>query len=171
MEHKPLYVKMKTMTVRELDALMAAGRTPTEEQLAGWEFRGWNHPAALALLGIRKFVKGFFRGNGFEGYNRPPRQDSFDKEWTEAGKPFGFYDIVAPRAPDLRHPNALLLDYGTSPRNAFWKPERFLRDYLVQPDPSEPDVFLGQATLALGPARPATNYFLIERLCKAEWRP
>lgn len=171
MEHKPLFARMKSMTGRELDALMSTGRAPTPESLAGWEFRGWNHPPLLALLGIRKFVKGFFLADGLEGYNRPPRQDGFDVEWTGAGMPFGFYRVTAPAAPDMRHENSLLLNYGASPRNAFWKPERFLRDYLVQPDPAEPDVFLGLATLALGPARPATNYFLLERLAKAEWRP
>lgn len=173
MEHRPLFARMKGMTGRKLGSLMAAGRAPSRESLAGWEFRGWNHPPVLALLGIRKFVKGFFINaqNQLEGYNRPPRQDGFDAEWTGAGAPFGFYRAVPPAAPDLRIPNSLLLDYGASPRNAIWKPERFLRDYLVQPDPGEPDVFLGLATLALGPARPATNYFLLERLGKGEWRP
>ena len=171
MEHRPLFSKMKAMSAAELDALMAAGRAPAEESLAGWEFRGWNHPPVLALLGIRKFVKGFFKADGLEGYNRPPKQDGFEAEWTGAGKPFGFYRVGSPVAPDLRLPNSLLLNYGTSPRNAFWKPERFLRDYLVQPDPSEPDVFLGLATLALGPGRPATNHFLLERLGRSEWRP
>lgn len=171
MEHRPLFARMKAMTESELAALMAAGRAPTDDALAGWEFRGWNHPPLLALLGIRKFVKGFFRADGLEGYNRPPKQDGFSSEWTDAGAPFGFYRVGAPAAPDLRVPNSLLLDYGASPRNALWKPERFLRDYLVQPDPNEPDVFLGLATLALGPARPATNYFLLERLSQVEWRP
>jgi len=162
---------MNSMTEAELGALMAAGRAPSPDSLAGWEFRGWNHPPILALLGIRKFVKGFFLADGLEGYNRPPRQNAFTEEWLDPGTPFGFYRVGAPAAPDLRHPNSLLLNYGTSPRNALWKPERFLRDYLVQPDPAEPDVFLGLATLALGPARPATNYFLLERLQKSEWRP
>jgi len=162
---------MKEMTESELGALMAAGRAPSADSLAGWEFRGWNHPPVLALLGIRKFVKGFFLADGLEGYNRPPRQNAFTEEWLDAGTPFGFYRVGAPAAPDLRHPESLLLNYGTSPRNAFWKPERVLRDYLVQPDPAEPDVFLGLATLALGPARPATNYFLLERLGRSEWRP
>ncbi|UPT72827.1 MAG: hypothetical protein M0D55_12950 [Elusimicrobiota bacterium] len=171
MEHKPLYRRMKEMNGAELGALMERGKAPAEESLAGWEFRGWNHPPVLALLGIRKFVKGFFRaGAGLEGYNRPPRQDGFENEWTGAGRPFGFYDVVAPRAPDLRLPGALLLDYGANGRNPAWKPERFLRDYLVQPDPAEPDVLLGLATLAL-PGRPATNYFLLERLGRSEWRP
>ncbi len=171
MEHRPLFSRMKAMSAAELDALMRAGRAPAEDALAGWEFRGWNHPPVLALLGIRKFVKGFFKADGLEGYNRPPKQDGFDQEWTGAGKPFGFYRVGPPVAPDLRLPNSLLLNYGGSPRNAFWKPERVLRDYLVQPDPSEPDVFLGLATLALGSARPATNHFLIERLGRSEWRP
>jgi len=171
MKHKLLFVRMMDMNEAELGVLMAGGHAPSEGSLAGYEFRGWNHPPALAVLGIRKFVKGFFMADGLEGYNRPPLQDGFDDEWTEAGKPFGFYRVGAPEAPDLRHKNSLLLNYGTSPRNAFWKPERFLRDYLVQPDASEPDVLLGLATLALGPARPATNYFLLERLRKSEWTP
>lgn len=170
MEHRPLFAAMKTMKARELEVLMAGGRAPAEDALAGWEFRGWNHPPVLALLGIRKFVKGFFRGDGLEGYNRPPRQDGFDAEWTGAGAPFGFYRVVPPAAPDDRLPASLLLDYGSSPRNPFWKPERFLRDYLVQPDPSEPDVLLGLATLAV-PGRPATNFFLLERMGRGEWRP
>jgi len=171
MEHRPLFSRMKDMSGRELESLIARGRAPSPEALAGWEFRGWNHPPILALLGIRKFVKGFFEADGLEGYNRPPKQDGFELEWSGAGAPFGFYRVGAPAGPDLRLPNSLLLDYGASPRNALWKPERFLRDYLVQPDPSEPDVFLGLATLALGPARPATNFFLLERLAKGSWRP
>lgn len=169
MEHRPLFRAMKEMSRAELDELMARGKAPSEDALAGWEFRGWNHPPVLALLGIRKFVKGFFRGDGLEGYNRPPRQDGFESEWSGAGRPFGFYRIGPAKAPDLRVPQALLLDYGASPRNPSWKPERFLRDYLVQPDPSEPDVFLGLATLAL-PGRPATNHFLLERLGRGDFR-
>ncbi len=171
MEHRPLFARMKSMSGAELAELMAAGRAPSYESLAGWEFRGWNHPPILALLGIRKFVKGFFHADGLEGYNRPPRQDGFDVEWTGAGAPFGFYRVGLPAAPELRYPNSLVMNYGASPRNPFWKPERLLRDYLVQPDPAEPDVLLGLATLALGPARPETNYFLLERLGRAEWRP
>lgn len=171
MEHKPLFRRMKEMSRAELAALMAKGKAPSEDALAGWEFRGWNHPPVLALLGIRKFVKGFFQdARGLQGYNRPPRQDGFENEWTGMKAPFGFYDVVAPRAPDVLYPNSLLLDYGTNPRNPAWKPERFLRDYLVQPDPSEPDVFLGLAVLAL-PGRPSVSHFLLERLGRSEWRP
>ncbi len=171
MEHKPLFARMKDMTEKELYGLLAAGRPPSAESLAGWEFRGWNHPPVLALLGIRKFVKGFFLADGLEGYNRPPRQDGFDREWTGAGTPFGFYRLGPPAAPDDVYPNSLVLNYGTSPRNPRWKPERLLRDYLVQPDPFEPDVFLGLATWAIGSARPASNFFLLERLAKSQWRP
>ena len=163
---------MKDMSGRALGELLSSGRAPDPAALAGWEWRGWNQPAALALLGIRKFIKGFFSGSaGLEGYNRPVVQDGFDAEWRAKGEPFGFYRVAAARAPDDRHPNSLLLDYGASRRNAVWKPERLLRDYLVQPDPAEPDVLLGRATLALGPARPATNFFLLERLAAVKWLP
>ena len=93
MYHRPLFARMSEMTEIKLHALMAGGRAPSPEALAGWEFRGWNHPRLLALLGIRKFVKGFFEADGLEGYNRPPRQDGFSTEWTGAGKPFGFYRV------------------------------------------------------------------------------
>lgn len=174
MEHRPLYARMKAASPAELSRLMDAGRPPAWESLAGWEWRGWNHPAVLAVLGIRKFVKGFFLDEATKspaGYNRPVVQDGFDREWTPKGKPFGFYAVRPPSAPDLRRPRSLLLDYGASARNFALAPERLLRDYLVQPDPAEPDVLLGEATLALGALRPATNFFLLERLGRAEARP
>ena len=38
-----------------------------------------------------------------------------------------------------------------------------LRDYLVQVDPANPDLFLGKAYDALGPLRMPTNFFILER--------
>ncbi len=161
----------------ELEAAMRAGAMPSLDSLAGFEFRGYNTPAFTALLGIRKFVKGFFRSpRGLEGYNVPARQNGLDGEWlhkpsAESPKRFGFY-VVAPvsdQSRDALYPNAALIDYAASERNARWRPERLLRDYLVQPDPSDPDLFLGKAYLAL-PARVRVSYFVLERLRATSWK-
>lgn len=148
----------------ELEALLRGGAAPTPEALAGFEFRGWNHPFFASVLGIRKFVKGFFLADGLEGYNIPVRQDGLAAPWTAKGKPFGFYRVVAA---DDRYPRSALLDYGASPRNAFYRPERVIRDYLVS---VEPDLMLGKAYLQLG-VRVFSNFFILERLRPTSWRP
>jgi hypothetical protein len=114
---------------------------------------------------------------GVGGYNIPPKQTGLDGEWIqtpspEAPKRFGFYRVAPVRtdAVDNFYPKALLLDYGASRRNAAWKPERLLRDYLVQPDEGNPDVLLGKAYLAL-PRRLPMSFFVIERLRRTDWKP
>lgn len=161
-----------------LETALLAGVMPKLDGLAGFEFRGYNTPAFTALLGIRKFIKGFFRSpRGLEGYNIPARQNGLSGDWLhkpslEAPKRFGFYLVapVAAAARDNLYPNAALLDYGASPRNAAWQPERLLRDYLVQVDPADPDLLLGKAYLALG-ARVRVSYFVLERLRPSPWTP
>lgn len=169
------YRELARLPGRELETLLRNGKAPGS--LAGWEFRGYNTPFFASLLGIRKFVKGFFMGNGLEGYNIPVRQNGLTGEWlhkpsAETPHRFGFYLVRGVRAEDADnlYPNAVLLDYGRSPRNPAWKPERVLRDYLVQPDPDNPDVLLGKAYLALG-ARIPTSFFILERLRRTEWAP
>jgi hypothetical protein len=162
----------------ELERLMAASRAPDPGSLAGFEFSGYNTPWYCSALGIRKFIKGFFdAGRGLEGYNIPVRQNGLDGEWlhkpsADAPKRFGFYEArpVAAGTRDSLYPNALLLDYGASPRNLSVAPERLLRDYLVVPDPAYPDVLLGTAYLALG-ARVHVSFFALERLRPSSWRP
>jgi hypothetical protein len=46
-----------------------------------------------------------------------------------------------------------------------------LRDYVVQPDPRNPDVLLGKAFLAIGPMRFYSNFFVLERLRRGAWKP
>jgi len=162
---------------RELEALLRRGRAPADAALAGREWRGYNTPFFASLLGIRKFVKGFFAGpEGLEGYNIPVRQNGLDGEWlhkpsAEAPHRFGFYRVglVAAGARDALYPGAALLDYGASARNAFWRPERVLRDYLVE-DPEGSGCLIGKAYLALGPRVPS-NFFILERLRETPWRP
>jgi hypothetical protein len=45
---------------KELDPIMQAGVAPAIEEVLGYEFRGWIRQQAAALLGTRKFKKGFF---------------------------------------------------------------------------------------------------------------
>jgi hypothetical protein len=173
------YRELIALEAAELERLMAGSPAPDLESIAGWEWRGYNTPWFCSLLGIRKFIKAFFRNaeGRIEGYNIPPRQNAVSQEWlhkpsAEAPKRFGFYLVsqVRHEGPDSLYPRALLLDYGASPRNASWKPERLLRDYLVSPDPAYPDILLGKAHLALG-GRVPVSFFLLERLRPSDWRP
>ena len=60
---------LEQMSVGELETVFVRGATPDLEALVGWEFRGINHLLGLGpvrfplanLVGIKKFVKGFFR--------------------------------------------------------------------------------------------------------------
>jgi hypothetical protein len=111
------------------------------------------------------------------GYNCPVVQNALDGRWRtqpsdDAPKRFGFYEVapVDPTARDNHYLHALLLDYGRG-GNAFWDPSRNLRDYLVQVDAGNPDLLLGKAYLAAGPARIAMSYFILERFRRAPGRP
>ena len=158
---------LEAATHRELELAFVRGETPELDNLVGWEFRGINHPAWAKVAGIKKFVKGFFRTEDgrVKGYNSPVEQNVLDGRWHVAPKRFGFY-LVAPvdaTARDNAYLHAVLLDYGRG-GNKPWDPTRGLRDYLVQVDPSNPDLFLGKAYYALGPLRVQSNFFILERL-------
>ena len=157
---------------RELDLAFVRGETPDLDSLVGWEFRGINHPAWAKLAGIKKFVKGFFRNDDGRamGYNCPVVQNVLDGRWhtkpsDTAPKRFGFYEVapVDPTARDNEYLHSVLLDYGKG-GNKLWDPSSGLRDYLVQVDPANPDLFLGKAYYALGPLRVHSNFFILERL-------
>ena len=159
------FAELARKDTQALEAIFAAGAAPRLESLPGWEWRGWNAPFFTKLLGIRKFIKGFFDGPaGVEGYNIPVRQGDFSESWSKKGRPFGFYNVSNAGA-------SVLLDYGASPRNARWKPERVLRDFLVQPDPGNADLLLGKAYLDLCGPRVFSNFFILERLAKTTWKP
>lgn len=162
---------LEAATRDELELVMVRGATPDLDALVGWEFRGINHPAWARLAGIKKFVKGFFRDEEGRvmGYNSPVVQNVLDGRWRTkpsdtAPKRFGFYEVVAvdPTQRDNAYLHAVLLDYGRG-GNRRWDPTSGLRDYLVQVDPENPDLFLGKAYYALGPLRVHSNYFILER--------
>ncbi|HVK76444.1 MAG TPA: hypothetical protein VM734_24130 [Kofleriaceae bacterium] len=163
---------LERMQPGELETAFLRGATPTADQLAGWEFRGLNTPAWFRLLGIKKFIKGFYRDaeRDLWGYNCPVEQNRIVEPWiakpSDADpKRFGFYRVtsVDPTGRDNRYLHALLLDYGQG-KNPRLDPSAGLRDYLVQVDKGNPDVFLGKAYFAVGPARlPTFSFFILER--------
>ena len=164
---------------RELEALIADAPGPDPEILAGWIFRGFNTPFHTKLLGIQQFMKGMWKGvNGVEGYNAAPVQTGIDGECVERPSPekpfrFGFFKIgrTEPFSKENRYPNSTLFNYGTSEYNVWCQPMKTLRDYVFQPDKDNSDLFIGKAYFAVGPLRIYSNFFIIERLRKVDWKP
>jgi len=162
-----------------LEKIFISGIEPTLEPLVGYEWRGYNIALLARLLGIQKFIKGFFRLDGLiEGYNIPVQQNGLTGPWihqpsVENPKRYAFYVVtrVDTTSPDNLYPHALFLNYGASLRNPRRAVERLLRDYLVQPDPQNPDLLLGKAYFAFGPWRVFSNFFVIERLRPTDWIP
>lgn len=165
------WASMMAMSPEELEGVFVRGVQPDLERLVGWEFRGTNHPFWASALGIRKFIKGFWRTRDghVKGYNCPVVQDGLDAPWRARPldhdpKRFGFYRVepVDPTARDNAYLHAVLLDYGRG-GNPWFDPSSGLRDYLVQVAPGNPDLLLGKAFYALGPARVPTNFFILQR--------
>jgi hypothetical protein len=163
-----------------LEALLRAGAAPPPETIAGVEWRGLNTGLPPRLLGLQKFIKGFFRdAGGVAGYNIPVAQNGVAAPWlplpsAEAPRRYAFYTVapVNPASTDRLYPSALLLNYGLgrpSPGSPFIA--RLLRDYLLAPDPANPDLLLGKAYFALGPLRLPSNFFILERLGPTPWQP
>jgi hypothetical protein len=153
----------------ELRRLFSAGELPCARSLVGYEFRGFNHPPLMSLLGIRKFIKAFFTvGDVTFGCNTPVEQNGLDGEWlaepSEANpRRYGFFCVAAADRPDGDEPGqALLLDYGQG-HNKPYDPSGLLRDYVVRVDPGSNELLLGKAYLALGPVRVPVCFFLLER--------
>ena len=166
---------LEQATWRELEQTFVRAATPDLDGLVGWEFRGINrfpfNSRLPDLAGIKKFMKGFFRAEDGRvmGYNCPVEQNVLDGRWfakpeDTAPKRFGYYEVylVDPTARDNRYLHAALLDYGRG-GNKPYDPSRGLRDYLVQVDPANPDLLLGKAYYAVGPARVHSNFFILER--------
>jgi hypothetical protein len=170
-------LQLEQTPMHELEQVFVRGTTPELSALVGWEFRGINHlplndylPLAQ-LVGIKKFVKGFFTGEDGRvmGYNIPVGRNVLDGRWhlkptDREPKRFGFYQVapVDPTVRDNTYLHAVLLDYSKG-GNAKLDPTNGLRDYVVQVDPDNPDLFLGKAFYAVGPLRIPTNFFILER--------
>jgi hypothetical protein len=154
-----------------LEKIFQRGSMPNLDDLVGWEFRGVNHmplnflPVAQ-IIGIKKFVKGFFKTEDGRvmGYNKPVARNALDGRWKVAEKPFGYYEVapVDPTSRDNKYLHSVLLDYGKG-KNPAYDPSQVLRDYVVQVDATNPNLFLGKAYGAFGPLRIPTNFFILER--------
>lgn len=170
-------LRLEQASWHELELTFQRGTMPDLDGLVGWEFRGINRLPLNALpvaqlVGIKKFMKGFHRAEDGRvmGYNCPVECNVLDGRWhtrpsDSAPKRFGFYEVtpVDPTARDNYYLHAVLLDYGRGD-NPRLDPTRGLRDYVVQVDPENPDLLLGKAYYAVGPARIGTlNYFILER--------
>ncbi|MBI2568616.1 MAG: hypothetical protein HYV63_16465 [Candidatus Schekmanbacteria bacterium] len=163
------YRELERLPGAELDRLFLQGSAPDPMALAARVFRGVNTPAFARLLGIKKFMKGFWRaGDAVFGYNCPVRQNGLDEPWLakpsdDAPKRFGHYKVsrVDPVSRDSAYLHAILLDYGRG-GNPLLDPSRGLRDYLVRVAATDEEIYLGKAYFALGPARVAVSYFLLE---------
>jgi hypothetical protein len=162
---------LEQMPMGVLEKVFQRGVMPNLDDLVGWEFRGVNHLPLNALpvanlLGIKKFVKGFFRTEDGRvmGYNSPVKNNALDGRWHVAEKKFGYYEVapVDPTSRDNKYLHAVLLNYGKGDNPAI-DPSQVLRDYVVQVDPNNPDLFLGKAYGAFGPLRIPTNFFILER--------
>lgn len=162
-------LELERTPLKELETIFLDGKTPDLDKLAGWEFRGLNSPTWFKLIGIKKFIKGFYwRDDRLFGYNCTVRQNGIMEPWSakpndDNPKRFGFYQVspVDPTARDNTYLHALLLDYGKGGNK---DGSKGLRDYLVQPDADNDDLYLGKAYYALGPVRvPTASFFILER--------
>jgi hypothetical protein len=165
------YLDLAWESKRELDAVFAVGSPPDVAGLTGFEFRGYNHPRAAALLGIRKFIKAFYldgAGRPF-GCNTPVAQNGLDDEWlarpsATAPKRYAFFQVepASPDTPDGLRRSAALLDYSRG-GNPAYDIARILRDYLVRVEPGSDELLLGKAFFVVAGTALAHSYFLIER--------
>ncbi len=161
------FLELARRSPRALEETFLRGHMPDLDALVGWEFRGMNVGRLPRLARIRKFAKGFERRDGDKvfGYNRPVKQNRPTSAWHLGDRRFGWYRVapVDPTARDNTYLHAALLDYGRG-ENPLWDPSRGLRDYLVQVEAGDRDLYLGKAFYAVGPARLPLSFFVLERL-------
>ena len=171
------FVSLCLAETTELEQVLRRGIQPDMATLAGWEFRGYTLTQLSTVAGIAKFKKGFFKEDpgrdpalGIAGYNVACHPNTLGEPWiekTKKGEPIhhGYFDVypVSLTDADNRYPNALLFNYGTSPKNLGIDPERILRDYVVQVYEGQPDLLVGKAYFAFGKVRIFMSFFVLER--------
>ena len=86
---RPLrFRELATAAPSRLEALLRASQAPPLEAIIGFEWRGFNTGLAPRLLGIQKFIKGFYGAGGEAGgYNVPVTQNGLDGAWQALPAP------------------------------------------------------------------------------------
>jgi len=168
------------------------GKMPDLASMEGWEFDGYNLTFMASILGIRKFRKGFYRTKidlfevdvscfsekkywHYSGYNVKMKQNKFEQPWEyKNGKPerFGWFNIFRAYRFEKEglniHPNAAILHYGLDERNTLFE-GKMLRDYLVQVNDNDKDLYLGKAYNAIGKNLLMPSYFILKRAEKVSF--
>ena len=166
----PDYLTLVGAPVREIAGIMRHGEAPDVRAISGWEWRGTNLPAVSArMLGIRRFIKGFHAvDDRFAGYNVSVAGSDLESPWLERRQRDGRrewapFAVVPVGAPNTRHRDAVLLDYG-----AVDTPEpglaRRLRDYVVRVTPGSDELLLGHAFMTVGSNPVHVGWLALERL-------
>ena len=157
------YLELAALTKPELEQVFATGSPPEATAITGFEFLGFNHPRATAMLGIRKFIKAFYLDEERRafGCNTPVVQNGLGAQWihrpsADSPKRYAFFQVLPGGA------DGLLLDYGRG-GNPPYDISNILRDYLVRPDAGNDDLLLGKAYFVVAGRRLAHSYFIIER--------
>ena len=174
------FQSLSSATNEELEPFKNTSPVPTADSLTGFDFRGWNVAKNAEILGIRKFIKGFFRdpakGADF-GYNMPVIQNGFEEPWQpklKDGKEkryFFFGVLPGSQVDDAILPRTLVVDYRKWPANFVLSPPTYTVDYLVNPDPANRDLVLGKSYLQALGLKPFLGFFIIERLRPSTYRP
>ena len=160
-----------------LEETMRLGVRPDMDALVGWEFKVYTVLEPSELFSLRKFKKGFYLedptrdpGLGINGYTVKVHSNTLGEPWidrTRMGNPrrslwFDVYPVSLTEI-DNKYPNALLLNYGLSPKNGLLEPGRMLRDYVVQVYEDNTDLLLGKSFMALGNMRVPLTFTVLER--------
>lgn len=150
-------------------------------------------------MGIQRFAKGFFARDVvvddtaaghktidalpfIEGYNVKIQRGTADEPWTAipddaAPTRHSFFRVAKANEGAARlgrHMTALLLDYSLGNPTPGLLEGRGLRDFVVLPDPDNPDLLLGKAYMTIGPVTSAVGFFVAERMRRVDsnaWRP
>ena len=164
-----LFRQLARSKPRDLERLMRSSSSPDPGALVGYEWRGYNTPLATVLIGNRKFIKVFVAGpRGLEGHNYFAVGTRLDEPWRrrrrdDKGSIVGRYGVIPTGAfAHERYAKAMLIDYGADAHQHWLL--RSIRDYVVQPRASDPDVLLGKAYFTLGRVAVPAGYFVLARL-------
>jgi hypothetical protein len=146
----------------KLEEVLRAGTAPQFDQLEGHTYRGWNHEPISRLSG-EKFKKVFYRRDGQAfGHNLRVHQDrkGYGGEWRlelKDGRPIqiGYYRVgltkeEPPKGPYTRYPHTGLLNYSVGRNTGLHVALRVIRDFVVLPNPGDPELILGKAYLQFG---------------------